>query len=65
VGLSEETDAVVIVVSEETAQVSVARGGRLERGVDADRLRQILVGGLKDRVPIAPVSPGSAAPKPR
>lgn len=42
VGLSEETDAVVIVVSEETAQISVARGGRLERGVDAERVRQIL-----------------------
>ncbi len=44
-GLSEETDAVVIVVSEETARVSVAVGGRLERDVDPERLRQILVGG--------------------
>lgn len=42
VGLSEETDAVVIVVSEETAQISVARGGRLERGVGSERIRQIL-----------------------
>lgn len=42
VGLSEETDAVVLVVSEETAQISVAVGGRLERGVDSDRIRQIL-----------------------
>ncbi len=45
-GLSEETDAVVIVVSEETARVSVARGGRLERDVDADRLRELLTGTL-------------------
>lgn len=43
-GLSEETDAVVVVVSEETAQVSIAIGGRLERGVTSERLRAIVAG---------------------
>ena len=43
-GLSEETDAIVVVVSEETAQLSVAIGGRLERDVSLDRLRTILQG---------------------
>lgn len=43
-GLSEETDAVVVVVSEETSQVSVAQGGRLERDVGPERVREILLG---------------------
>ncbi|HSM35144.1 MAG TPA: diadenylate cyclase CdaA [Longimicrobiales bacterium] len=44
IGLSEETDAVVVVVSEETSQVSIARRGVLERNVSAERLRNELVG---------------------
>jgi len=44
-GLSEETDAIVVVVSEETSRISVARGGRMELGVEESRLREIL-GGL-------------------
>lgn len=44
-GLSEETDALVVVVSEETAQISVAHRGRLERGVGPERLRTLLTGG--------------------
>jgi len=43
-GLSEETDAIVLVVSEETSQVAVAIGGSLERGVNSERLRAIVSG---------------------
>lgn len=44
IGLSEETDALVIVVSEETAQISVAREGRLTRGLTAPQVRDIIAG---------------------
>jgi diadenylate cyclase len=49
IGLSEETDAVVIVVSEETARVSIAQGGRMERDLDTPRLREILTGVMPER----------------
>lgn len=42
VGLSECSDALVLVVSEETGQVSVARGGRLQRDINLDDLREQL-----------------------
>ena len=41
-GMSEVCDALVIAVSEETGQVSVAMGGQLERGVSKERLTERL-----------------------
>jgi len=43
-GLSEETDAIVIVVSEETSKVSIAMRGLLHRGVSDQQLREVLAG---------------------
>ncbi|QZA33176.1 diadenylate cyclase CdaA [Hydrogenibacillus sp. N12] len=43
IGLSEATDAVVVVVSEETGDVSVAVGGHLARGLGAEALRALLM----------------------
>jgi diadenylate cyclase len=41
-GASLETDALVIVVSEETGEVSIAKEGVLTRGIKSDRLKGIL-----------------------
>jgi diadenylate cyclase len=42
IGLSEETDAVVVVVSEETGLISYAHRGNLVRGVSQEELRAFL-----------------------
>lgn len=42
IGVTEETDTVVIVVSEETGVISIAYNGRLKRGFDGPHLRRIL-----------------------
>ncbi|MCL2755054.1 MAG: diadenylate cyclase CdaA [Oscillospiraceae bacterium] len=42
IGLSEVSDAVVIIVSEETGTISIARDGVLSRGYDYDKLQKYL-----------------------
>jgi diadenylate cyclase len=42
IGLSEETDAVIVVVSEETGGISYAHRGHLTRGVSVNELRAFL-----------------------
>lgn len=54
VGITEETDALVVVVSEETANISVVLGGEMLRGLDAPRLRVVLrevLGGERTELP--------------
>ena len=60
-GLSEETDAIVIVVSEETSKISLAVRGMLHRSVTADQVREVLAG--TDRTALALAgSAGDASP---
>lgn len=42
IGVTEESDAPAVVVSEETGQIAVAHNGRLIRNLDQDRLRRVL-----------------------
>ncbi len=42
-GISQLTDAIVVVVSEETGTISVAHNGQFIRGLDKKRLEQILI----------------------
>jgi diadenylate cyclase len=77
IGLSEESDAVVVVVSEETGAISYAHRGQLVRGITLEELRafltSVLVGGARTptlverlrfrfgRRPAAPAGPAAPA----
>ncbi|GFP77796.1 Cyclic di-AMP synthase CdaA [Clostridium fungisolvens] len=43
IGLSETSDALIIIVSEETGTISLAVNGRLTRNYDKDKLKSILI----------------------
>ena len=42
IGITEQTDAVAVVISEETGAISVAMNGKLTRNIDSGTLRRIL-----------------------
>jgi diadenylate cyclase len=42
IGATEESDAIVVVVSEERGAISIAQGGRIIRNLDAKRLEAVL-----------------------
>ncbi len=46
IGLSSESDAVVVTVSEETGTMSMAMGGEISRGLDATSLQNALLDAL-------------------
>jgi diadenylate cyclase len=53
IGLSRETDAIVVVVSEETGTISLASEGNLTRGLDATSLNNRLLELLNIRRPVS------------
>lgn len=46
IGMSEQSDAVVVIVSEETGYISVAINGKLQRDIKTSNLREILLSNL-------------------
>jgi diadenylate cyclase len=60
IGLTEENDAVAIVVSEETGSIAVVWDGQIERGLDTDTLRARLQSMVLQKKPRKPVAPAVA-----
>jgi diadenylate cyclase len=48
-GITEDSDAVAIVVSEETGLISFVRAGRIKRALDATRLRAAIFQTIEGR----------------
>ena len=47
IGITEDTDAVAVVVSEETGLISFMQGGQIRRGLDGTRLRAAILDALE------------------
>ncbi len=55
IGITEETDAIAIIVSEETGSISLAVGGAIERDLTVDQLRDRMGTLLRRYVPPTPL----------
>jgi uncharacterized protein (TIGR00159 family) len=65
VGITEDSDAVVVVVSEESAAISVVVAGEMTRDLDAPRLREVLRDLLAgEREPLEVVEPDVSEDEP-
>lgn len=47
IGITEDSDAVAVVVSEETGLISFVQAGQIKRGLDAPKLRVAILGALE------------------
>src|SRR5215470_12248445 len=57
IGITEETDAVAVIISEETGAISLAVAGSIERDLTVERLRERLSALLRSYVPAPTVPP--------
>ena len=57
IGMSKESDAMVVVVSEETGKISIAKDGTLIVDVKEDALRQILIKNIVTNLRVGLESP--------
>jgi hypothetical protein len=51
IGISEQTDAIVVVVSEETGSISLVMRGRIERNLTEEQLRRRIFNLIRPQAP--------------
>ncbi len=65
IGITEETDAIAVIVSEETGAISMAVGGKIERDLTVEQLRERLSSELRRYMsPVALPTVGPAEDEP-
>ena len=62
IGITEDTDAVAVVVSEETGLISFVQGGQIRRGLDGTRLRAAMLDALSPPAREKEARPAEEAP---
>ena len=62
-GMSETSDSLVLVVSEETGQMSLARNGEMMHNLSAQELRSAINNYLYEKEPSKPLEKGEAVPE--
>src|SRR6201984_1486473 len=63
IGITEETDAIAVIVSEETGAISLAVGGRIERALTVEKLRERLSKLLRRYITPATLPPIAGNPE--
>jgi diadenylate cyclase len=63
IGITQETDAIAVVVSEETGSISIASGGEIERNITAEHLRERIGELLRRYIPRTTLPTSASEPE--
>jgi len=63
IGITQETDAIAVIISEETGSISIASGGEMERYVTVERLRERIGELLRRYIPLTTLPTSATEPE--
>ena len=65
IGITQETDAIAVIVSEETGSISIASGGEIERDITVEHLRERIGELLRRYIPRTTLPTSATEPRQR